>query len=171
TRRSSDLPPGRATRTQAPLGSNPAGSVRATTAVFGFKSLGAFSGGVAALAATLPAASSTQTLPVGASWAPRLWMVTFRLRLDRFTSSRPMPRSGRPSVGGPALARSKVSTVVWRGANSTAMEALFSRGTVLVTGASAVSPLAAETPEVILQSPAVTFQPVICARTGRPVVL
>ena len=79
--------------------------------------------------------------------------------------------SARPSVGGPALARSNVITVVWRGAKTTSTEALFSSGTIRLWGASALSSPLASTPEVMVQSPAVTFQPVMAAFTGRSAVL
>src|SRR5204862_4325525 len=93
---------GRATRTRAA----PAGRVSFTTAVFGSRSRGAFSGGVAALASTFPAASSMVSVPAGASVAPRLWTVTVSERPERLRSSGPMPRSGRVSMRGAAETRS-----------------------------------------------------------------
>src|SRR5665213_806058 len=72
-----------------------AGSLSATVAVFGSKSVGAFSSGVRAFATTLPARSRTTTIAGGASTAPRLWTVTVIPLFVIFTSPRSMPRSGR----------------------------------------------------------------------------
>src|SRR5262249_38287746 len=109
----------------------------------------------------------TTTLELGASTDPRLCTVTFTRRPSTFTSSFPIPRSGRDQYGTPLATSLSSITVVTCGGNVTSTSRLRSNVSVRVltslNGASLEAPC---TPCVIDHLPGSTSHPVIFAFTG-----